>query len=115
MNVWKLLCCAIVVEVGASLAMQAAINEPAWYVLVVLGYTAGFLLLVRILKLGMAIGVAYGIWGASGVALTALLAALIFGQRLTTTSTLGLALIAAGVVIVEWGSQAAGKPRQAGA
>nr|WP_218680267.1 SMR family transporter [Rhodococcus qingshengii] len=111
MNVWKVLAVAIAVEVGASLAMQAAIHAPLWYVVVILGYGTGFVLLVRILKSGMPIGVAYGIWGASGVALTALFAALMFDQPLTVTSVAGIALIAAGVMTVEWGSQVARKTR----
>ncbi|EYT56434.1 hypothetical protein H489_0117955, partial [Curtobacterium flaccumfaciens UCD-AKU] len=51
--------------------------------------------------------VAYGIWGASGVALTAVLAAVLFGQALTLTMIVGIALIAVGVLLVEIGSQRA--------
>uniref|UniRef100_UPI003F584B33 SMR family transporter n=1 Tax=Mycolicibacterium iranicum TaxID=912594 RepID=UPI003F584B33 len=57
-----MLSCAITAEVGASLAMQAAVEHPWWYLVVVLGYGVGFALLVRILKSGTAVGVAYGIW-----------------------------------------------------
>ena len=101
-----LLSCAITAEVGASLAMQAAVEHPWWYLVVVLGYGVGFVLLVRILKSGTAVGVAYGIWAASGVALTALCAALLFGHTLSGTSVGGIALIVVGVVLVEWGAQA---------
>mgnify|MGYP002651715953 CR=1 FL=1 len=103
----QLLACAIVAEVAASLAMQAAVDRPWWYVAVVIGYAIGFILLVLILKSGMAIGVAYGIWGASGVALTALSAAFLFGQIPSATTIAGIALVAAGVIMVESGSQRA--------
>ena len=57
----------------------------------------------------MALGVAYGIWGALGVALTAVMSALIFDEALTALMGLGIALIIAGVLTVELGSQAAHK------
>src|SRR5699024_11386791 len=38
------------------------------------------LLILRALKAGLGLGVAYGIWGAMGVALTALFGAVLFGE-----------------------------------
>ena len=104
---WLSLGIAIVAEVTGALSMQAAVDEPTWYALVVVGYVAAFLVLIRVLRAGMAVGVAYGIWGASGVALTAVLAAVLFGQALTATMIIGIVLIAAGVLLVEIGSQRA--------
>jgi small multidrug resistance pump len=104
---------AILAEVTASLALQAAIDSPGWYALVAAGYLSAFVLLTRVLKAGMAIGVAYGIWGASGVALTAVLAAVLFGQPLTRVMMIGLVLIIAGVLLVEIGSQRAHAARAA--
>lgn len=104
---WIYLGAAILSEVTAALSMQAAVDQPGWYALVVAGYLASFALLIRVLRSGMAIGVAYGIWGASGVALTAVMAAVLFGQALTTVMLGGIALIAAGVLLVEIGSQRA--------
>jgi len=104
---WIYLGAAILSEVTAALSMQAAVDQPGWYVLVVAGYLASFALLIRVLRSGMAIGVAYGIWGASGVALTAVMAAVLFGQALTPIMLGGIALIAAGVLLVEIGSQRA--------
>jgi small multidrug resistance pump len=51
----------------------------------------------------MGIGVAYGIWTAVGVALTALLSRRLFAEPLTRTMVVGLALIVAGVVLLEAG------------
>jgi small multidrug resistance pump len=53
----------------------------------------------------MAIGVAYGIWAATGVVLTALLAIPLFGERLTWVMGLGIAVIVGGVLLVEFGSR----------
>ncbi|PPF52535.1 QacE family quaternary ammonium compound efflux SMR transporter [Rathayibacter sp. AY1C2] len=110
---WVLLTGAILTEVTASLALQAAIESPGWYALVVAGYLAAFVLLSRVLKAGMPIGVAYGVWGACGVALTAVLAAVLFGQPLTGVMKIGLVLIIAGVLMVEIGSQRAQAARRA--
>lgn len=115
MKKWLLLAGAIVSEVTASLALQAAQDHPAWYVVVGVGYVAAFSLLGLVLRQGMALGVAYGIWGAMGVALTAIFAAIIFGQPLTLIMILGLVLIIGGVLTVEMGSPAALRKREANA
>ncbi|MCE0459607.1 DMT family transporter [Curtobacterium flaccumfaciens] len=112
MKKWLFLATAIIAEVTAALSMQAAVDHPGWYALVAVGYISAFLLLIRVLRAGMGVGVAYGIWGASGVALTALLAAALFGQALTGTMLLGIACIAGGVLLVELGSQRALARRQ---
>ncbi|MBM7412425.1 small multidrug resistance pump [Clavibacter michiganensis] len=112
---WLLLGAAIVSEVVASLALQAAVEVPGWYALVVAGYLTAFWFLTRVLKAGMAVGVAYGIWGASGVALTAIGATVLFGQPLTGLMILGLVLIVGGVLLVELGSQRAHATRAAAA
>ena len=104
---WVWLAGAIIVEVTASLSLQAAVDSPGWYALVVAGYLAAFFCLSRVLRGGMAIGVAYGIWGASGVAVTAVMAAVLFGQALTGVMVVGLVLVVAGVLLVELGSQRA--------
>jgi small multidrug resistance pump len=77
---------------------------------VVLGYLAAFVGLAVVLSRGMGVGVAYGIWGASGVALTAVLSALIFGEALTVVMLCGIALIIAGVLLVENGSHTSAAP-----
>ena len=56
-----------------------------------------------------ALGVAYGIWGALGVATTAVMSSLIFDETLTALMGVGIVLIIAGVLTVELGSQAAHK------
>jgi small multidrug resistance pump len=106
-SAWFLLAAAIAVEVTASLSLKAALDAPAFYVVVVIGYVASFVLLGLVLRAGIPLGVAYGIWGALGVAATALLAAALFGEPLTPVMIAGLALIIVGVLCVELGSQRA--------
>ncbi|WP_327028268.1 SMR family transporter [Micromonospora sp. NBC_01740] len=107
MKQWLYLAGAIGLEVSGTLALRAANDHPAWIALVVVGYTLSFVLLSLVLRAGMPIGVAYGIWAASGVTLTALLAALLFGDALTWVMGLGFAVIVAGVLLVELGSHQA--------
>lgn len=60
-----------------------------------------WLLLAVALTLGLPIGVAYGIWAATGVALTAILGRVLFREPLTALMLGGIALIIAGVFFVE--------------
>ncbi len=102
-----LLVTAIAVEVAATLALKAALTHAAWYAAVVVGYAASFVLLAVCLRIGMPVGVTYGLWGAGGVTLTALLSAAIFGEPLNARMAAGIASIVIGVLIVEIGSQRA--------
>jgi small multidrug resistance pump len=103
---WLLLGAAILLEVAASLALKAALDRPGWYVLVVVGYAGAFLMLVAVLRTGLPVGVVYGIWGALGVAVTAVLSTLIFGEALTLMMILGIVMVIAGVLCVELGAHA---------
>ena len=104
---WLALGGAIVSEVSATLALRQALNHPGFYVIVGIGYALAFILLSLTLKAGMPLGVAYGLWGALGVALTAVLSMLVFGEPITVLVALGIALIMAGVLLVEVGAQRA--------
>lgn len=104
---WLLLGGAIALEVTASLSLKAALEAPTLYVVVVLGYAGAFAGLGGALRAGMPLGVAYGIWGATGVALTAALSTALFGEPFTPLMGAGIALIIGGVLLVELGSQAA--------
>ncbi len=105
---WPALGGAIISEVSATLALRQALNQPGFYVMVGIGYALAFILLSLTLKAGMPLGVAYGLWGALGVALTAVLSMLVFGEPITVLVALGVALIMAGVLLVEVGAQRAG-------
>ena len=115
MRKWALLIAAIVTEVAATLSLRASQDHAAWLAVVVVGYSIAFVLLALVLREGIAVGVAYGIWGASGTALTAVLGAVMFRDALTWPVAVGIALIIAGVLLVELGSHphagpAAGEP-----
>lgn len=107
MTTWLLLAGAIACEVTGSLSLRAAVDNPAWYAVVAVGYVSAFALLAQVLRRGMPLGVAYGIWGATGVALTAVLSAVIFGEPFTAVMALGIGLIIGGVLLVDLGSHRA--------
>jgi small multidrug resistance pump len=102
---WALLAGAILTEVAGTLALRAFQDHRAWLAVVIVGYLLSFALLTLVLRAGVPVGVAYGIWGACGTALTAVLATVIFGDPFTWPIAGGIGLIIIGVLLVELGSQ----------
>jgi len=105
---WMLLAGAILTEVAATLSLRASegLRKKRWIVPVAVFYIAAFSLLTVALANGMPVGIAYGVWAAAGVALTAVGARVFFKERLTWRMTAGIALIAIGVFVIELGAQA---------
>ncbi|AKH81426.1 multidrug transporter [Streptomyces sp. CNQ-509] len=102
---YVLLIGAILSEVTAtvSLRLSEGFSKILPSLVVVVGYITAFTLLSLVLKRGMSIGIAYGIWAAAGVALVALIGAAFLGDGLTGVQIGGLVLVAAGVVALEAG------------
>ena len=98
MTKWLFLAGAIVTEVCGTLALRAAQDHGAWLAVVITGYVASFVFLAYALKLGIPVGVAYGIWSAIGVVSTAIAAYFLFDDPLTWVMGLGIALIIGGVL-----------------
>ena len=71
---------------------------------VIASYVIAFTLLFLCLAEGMPVGVAYGIWSATGVALTAVLAKILFDEPFTWLMGLGVVAIAGGVLLIEIGA-----------
>lgn len=103
--VWLFLIIAILLEVSAALSLRAATNgRKLLFIVVAVGYLGAFFFLTQVLALGLGIGIAYGIWAASGVALTAVASRFLFKEPLTWVMALGIALIIGGVLLVEIGA-----------
>jgi small multidrug resistance pump len=104
---WLLLAIAIVAEVAGTLSLRASegLRKKRWIAPIAACYAAAFGLLTLALANGMPVGIAYGIWAASGVALTAIGARAFFKERLTWRMATGIALIAVGVFVIEMGTQ----------
>lgn len=106
---WLYLSLAIVFEVTATMSLRMAAGGRRWlYSIVIVGYVTSYAFLSLTLAAGMALGVAYGIWTAVGVALTALLGRVLFKEHFTWVMGLGVALVIGGVLMVELGAASAG-------
>lgn len=97
------LICSIVSEVAGTLSLRASdgFRKKLWLFPLFGSYLIAFVFLALALSAGMSIAVAYGIWTAVGIALIALLARAIWQDPLTKRMLLGIALIGAGVLLVE--------------
>lgn len=102
---WLLLALAIASEVTATLSLRASegLRRRRWIPVIVVGYLAAFTLLGTVLAAGMPVGVAYGVWAAAGVAITAVLGRVIFKDHFSVLMALGVVLIGAGVAMIELG------------
>ncbi|MBS1163114.1 MAG: cation/cationic drug transporter [Burkholderiaceae bacterium] len=101
---------AIVAEVIGTSALKAAegFTRPLPSLVVVVGYAAAFYFLSLALKV-IPVGIAYAIWSGAGVALITLIGWVVFRQRLDAAALAGVALIVAGVVVIQFFSSAAPK------
>ena len=103
---WLLLGTAILLEVGGTLSLRQSdgMRKRAWAGATLVTYVVSTWLLWLTLDAGLAVGVAYGIWAATGVALTALAGRVLFKDSLTPTMMLGILAIAGGVLLIELGA-----------
>jgi len=101
MQQWIYLGVAIVSEVIGTLALNASAGFSRLWpsLIVVAGYAVAFYCLSLALK-SIPVGIAYAIWSGVGVALIALVGWAIFGQALDAPAIIGIALIVAGVIVL---------------
>lgn len=99
---------AIIAEVAATSALKASdgFTKIAPSALVVIGYAIAFYFLSITLK-SLNVGVAYSIWSGAGVALVTLIGWILFGQKLDAAALIGMALIVAGVLVLQLFSKSA--------
>lgn len=102
MNPWLALAIAILAEVAGTSALNASngFTRPGPSIVVVVGYALAFYFLSLTLK-SIPIGVAYAVWSGAGVALIALVGWWVYGQRLDGPALLGMAMIVAGVAVIQ--------------
>jgi small multidrug resistance pump len=82
-------------------------TRPLPTALLAIGYLTAFYMLSQALQRGMSLGVAYGVWAGSGVALLAIIGALFLGQAMTWVQSAGIILVIGGVLAIELGGHAA--------
>ena len=92
---------AIVAEVVATSALKASDGFTAWRpsLLVVAGYVVSFHFLSLALRT-IPVGVAYAIWSGVGIVLISVVAWMMYRQALDAAAIVGMALIIAGVAVI---------------
>jgi small multidrug resistance pump len=105
---WLFLSIAIISEVMATSALKSSNGfTQLWPSLVVVaGYAAAFFFLSLTLRT-IPVGIAYAIWSGAGIVLITLIGWLVLGQTLDGPAIVGLALIVAGVVVLNVFSRSA--------
>ncbi|MEU4467726.1 MULTISPECIES: multidrug efflux SMR transporter [unclassified Streptomyces] len=101
---YVMLAAAIAAEVGATTAMKFSdgFSRLGPSLLTLLGYVVSFALLAQTLKT-VSVGSAYAIWSGVGTAAIATIGILFLGEGMTTAKAAGIALIIAGVVVLNMG------------
>ncbi len=94
---------AILAEVIGTSALKASEGfTRVWPSMVVaVGYGVAFYFLSLALKT-IPVGVAYAIWSGVGVALITLIGWVVFHQKLDAPALIGIAMIVAGVVVIQF-------------
>lgn len=96
-----LLLAAIGCEVGATTALNYThqFTKLIPSVITVVGYVASFYLLSMALR-SIPIGIAYAIWSGLGIVMITLIGVLAFKQTPDLPAIIGIALIMAGVIVI---------------
>lgn len=104
---WLYLTIAIVAEVIATSFLKASdgFTKLVPSLAVAVGYAAAFFFLSLTLK-EIPVGIAYAVWSGVGVTLIATIGWLFLGQKLDAAAIAGMALIVAGVVVLNLFSKA---------
>lgn len=103
---WIFLMIAIIAEVIATSALKSSegFTKLVPSLIVITGYSIAFYFLSLTLR-SMSVGVAYAIWSGLGTVLIALVAYFVFKQKLDVPAIIGLFLIVAGVVVINFFSK----------
>jgi small multidrug resistance pump len=99
---------AVAAETIGTTALQASQQFTRFWpsVLVVASYALAFYLLSLTLRT-MPVGVVYAMWSGLGIVFIAVIAWIVFGQRLDWPAVIGMAMIAGGILVIHLFSRAA--------
>ncbi len=109
MNAWLTLGIAIVAEVVGTSALKASdgFSRLAPSLMVVLGYSVSFYCLSLVLRT-IPVGITYAVWSGLGIVLITVVAWWLYGQTIDAMGLLGMALIVAGVLVLNVFSKSGG-------
>ncbi|MFO6463147.1 multidrug efflux SMR transporter [uncultured Jannaschia sp.] len=106
---WLYLVLAIATETIGTTALKASDGFSRLWpsLLTVAAYALSFWFLAIVLKT-IPVGIAYAIWSGLGIVLIAAIGWVAFGQRLDAPALIGMALIVAGIVVMQLFSNTTG-------
>ena len=109
MSPWLAIAIAIVAEVMATTALKASQEFTRLWpsLLVILGYGTAFYFMTISLRV-LPVGIMYAIWSGVGIVLISIVSWLYFKQSLDLAAIAGLALIIAGVLVINLFSKSVG-------
>jgi small multidrug resistance pump len=98
---YLILMLAVLAETIGTTALQASqqFSRPLPSAIVVVAYGAAFYLLAIALK-SFPVGIAYAMWSGMGIVFIAVIGFAVFGQRLDWPAILGIAMIMAGILVI---------------
>lgn len=105
---WILLAVAVGAEVCGTQALKYSdgFTKPLPILVVIAGFAVAFVCMAQVVK-RMDVGLAYALWAGCGIAVVTIVAWILFGQRPSTVSLLGLGAIIAGAAAICLGGSSA--------
>lgn len=99
---YLLLLIAVMFETVGTAALQASQQfTRLWPTLgAIVAYAGAFYFLGMTLKF-MPVGIVYALWSGLGIVFITIIGFIVFGQRLDTAALVGLAMIVAGIVVIQ--------------
>ena len=96
---------AVVLEIIATSLLKASEQFTRLWPTVasIASYAAAFVLLAKSIQRGMQVGVAYAVWSGLGTTVIVVIGALFLSEPVTALKVLGVALVIAGVVVLNLG------------
>ena len=93
---------AVVFEVIGTAALKASetLTKPMPIVVMALSYMATFFFMAQVMRY-LPVGVTYAIWSGLGIVLISCISAFYFKEWLDVPAIIGLAMIIAGIIIIQ--------------
>ena len=103
---WMTLLLAVAAEIAGTslLKLSEGLSRPWPTVLLLLAYGCAIALVARVVMV-IPLGITYALWSGVGTLAVALVGALAYRQFLSSNQMIGIALIVAGVIIVNLGGE----------
>jgi small multidrug resistance pump len=101
---WFFLLLGVGAEALPHVALKATdgFSKPLPATLVLLGHLAAFVCLAQAMKGGMPVGIVHALWAGLAIVSVTLISQLVYRQHMDTSLWIGMALIAAGVMVINF-------------